>query len=95
MVRIENDCVDCPTCSADCTASHTPHYYCDRCGDETVLYHYEDEELCQDCIYRIVEIDFVEGICENCGEDDMIIDDYGLCWSCFMDTLEVVEGSEE
>lgn len=95
MVKIENDCVGCLIPCINCGARQTLHYYCDRCGDETTLYRYEGKELCQDCIDRITETDFVEGICENCGEDDMIIDDYGLCRFCFMDTLEVVECSEE
>lgn len=94
MTRIENDCVGCPTYCCDCGAKHTPHYYCDKCSAEDTLYYFGDTELCRDCIEKIFDAICTEGICENCGDDDMIIDDYGLCLYCLLESLEVVEGSE-
>ena len=59
MVVIENDCVGCAdvigTClGPDCPNRHVPHYYCDKCGEEEDLYEFEGEELCIDCIEKML-----------------------------------------
>lgn len=59
MKKTENDCVGCPTYCTDCGAKHTPHWYCDGCGDEIILYHFDDLELCEDCLLERFEV--VEG----------------------------------
>jgi hypothetical protein len=63
MKRIENDCVDCPReigCFGDtCPLMNVPHYYCDECGYEATLYHYNDRELCEYCVLK--ELEKVEG----------------------------------
>ena len=59
MMKIENDCVGCPIPCIDCGRKRTPHYYCDKCGEETTLYKYDDKELCKDCLAEKFEI--VEG----------------------------------
>lgn len=59
MKKIENDCVGCPTYCTDCGAKRTPHYYCDRCGNEDILYFFGNEELCMECIVESLEV--VEG----------------------------------
>lgn len=94
MIKIQNDCVGCPIYCADCGAKHTPHFYCDRCVAEDTLYYFGDVELCRDCIEKIFDAICTEGVCENCGDDDMIIDDYRLCFNCLLESLEVVEGSD-
>ena len=63
MKRIENECVGCPS-EIGCIGSGCPYrnvvrYYCDRCKDETTLYHYYDEELCEECLLK--EFEVVEG----------------------------------
>ena len=61
MKRIENDCVDCSLpCLGDiCPKRNVPHYYCDYCGSEEKLYHYDDDELCEECLLKQFEV--VEG----------------------------------
>ena len=57
MRKIENDCVDCglPCLGEGCPYRNVPHYYCDKCGDEAPLYHYDGEELCINCIEEKLE----------------------------------------
>ena len=63
MIRIENDCVSCPTHCVNCGAKHTPHFYCDYCGNECTLFHYYDKELCLECIIEDIQenLQIVEG----------------------------------
>ena len=61
MIKYENDCVCCDLPCIDCGRKRTPHYYCDRCESEDVLYNFEDEELCMDCITDILHERRVEG----------------------------------
>lgn len=55
MKTIENDCVGCGIPCVDCGRKRTIHYYCDRCGGDGELYHFEDEELCIYCIKDSLE----------------------------------------
>lgn len=59
MKRIEDDCVDCPRelgcCGAACPLRNVAHYYCDKCGDEAPLYHFNDMELCEYCVLEELE----------------------------------------
>jgi hypothetical protein len=61
MQKIENHCVDCglPCLGSSCPKRNVTVFYCDKCGDETTLYHFDDEELCLDCIQERLEV--VEG----------------------------------
>lgn len=62
MTRIEDDCNGCTDMGLpcrNCGRDRTPHYYCDRCGDETTLYRFDDEELCEDCLLKCFDV--VEG----------------------------------
>ena len=61
MKRYENECVDCglPCMGSACPKRKVPHFYCDKCGDETTLYEYDGHELCIDCIQE--QLDIVEG----------------------------------
>ena len=61
MKKTFNECVD---CGMPCKGDSCPHrkvtrYFCDRCKEETTLYHYEGEELCIECIEKALEV--VEG----------------------------------
>jgi hypothetical protein len=63
MIKYENECVGCPT-EMGCLGSICPNrnvvrYYCDHCGSEEKLYHYDDSELCEECLLKNFEV--VEG----------------------------------
>lgn len=51
--RIENDCVSCDIPCIDCGRKRTPHYYCDKCGEEfepeALFINEDEEELCIEC----------------------------------------------
>ena len=32
------------------------HFYCDECGDETMLYEFNGEQLCSDCLVSRFEV---------------------------------------
>ena len=63
MVRYEDDCVGCDwgSCSG-CMYSHKlPHLYCDKCGlEDDLLYEYNGEQLCEDCLREAVEPEYDE-----------------------------------
>ena len=64
MKKIENECLGCKDAGLPCTGDSCKYrnvvrFYCDRCLEETTLYHYEGEELCKDCLLR--EFEIVEG----------------------------------
>ena len=63
MVIYEDECVGCPPemgCFGNsCVKRNVPHYYCDECSNEDRLYHWDDRELCIDCIIK--ELVIVEG----------------------------------
>lgn len=53
VIRNEDDCVGCglPCLGNACPYKNAPHLYCDKCGEEyEVLYKYDCEELCKDCL---------------------------------------------
>lgn len=61
-VKITNECCGCavpgyPCEGSSCYLLHVPHYYCDECGDEVeTLYHYENEQLCEYCVLKRLEV---------------------------------------
>ena len=57
MIAIESDCVDCdlPCIYEACRHYRTVHYYCDKCGEEDIIYEFNDEQLCLDCILKKLE----------------------------------------
>jgi hypothetical protein len=59
--KTENECVNCalPCIGSSCKYANVTRYYCDYCGDEATLYHYEGDEICVDCLLQNLEI--VEG----------------------------------
>ena len=53
MTIYENECVLCGLpCVDGCRYKSVPHYYCDLCGDEEILYEIDGKELCLSCIER-------------------------------------------
>ena len=65
MIKFENDCVDCglPCLGNTCPLRKVPHFYCDDCGNEDILYHYKDRQLCEFCLlsrHKEVTIDDIE-----------------------------------
>jgi hypothetical protein len=61
MKKTFNECVDCgkPCIGSACPYRNVTRYFCDKCGEETKLYHYEGQELCIGCIEE--ELEEVEG----------------------------------
>lgn len=61
MRKIEDECVGCTSVGlhclgASCQNRNIVRFYCDRCGCEEKLYHYEGEELCVDCILEELKV---------------------------------------
>ena len=59
MRSVESDCVGCPP-DMGCTGSSCRYYrvlryYCDECGEEADLYYFEGQELCINCIEKLLE----------------------------------------
>lgn len=64
MKKIEDECVGCadlglPCLGLGCPNRNVVRFYCDRCGCEDKLYHYNGEELCEECLLENFET--VEG----------------------------------
>ena len=64
MRKIENDCCGCatetyPCIGNSCSLRHVEHFYCDKCGNETKLYSFLGQELCEECILN--ELEPIEG----------------------------------
>ena len=64
MKKIESECVGCTSVGLYCLGSSCPNrsvvrFYCDCCGYETKLHHYDGKELCKDCLAE--EFEVVEG----------------------------------
>lgn len=63
MKKIENECVQCqpelPCLCSICPNVNVVRFYCDKCKEEETLYHYDDMELCAECILK--EFKIVEG----------------------------------
>lgn len=57
MIVIESDCYDCdlPCIFEACPHYRTVHYYCDKCETEDILYEFEGEQLCVECILEQLE----------------------------------------
>lgn len=61
MKRIESNCVGCTDLGLHCLGDGCPNkevtkYYCDYCGTEEKLYHYDDLELCEECLLKQFKI---------------------------------------
>lgn len=61
MQRIENECVGCTDVGLYCLGSGCPnrnvvHYYCDYCNNEEKLYHYDNDEICEECLLKQFEV---------------------------------------
>ena len=52
MIKKENECVDCglPCLGSSCPNRNVIRIYCDKCGEEGKIYHYDGEHLCISCI---------------------------------------------
>ena len=61
MKKIEDECVSCglPCLGSACPYRNVMRFYCDKCGEEATLYHYDDKELCAECLLK--EFEVVEG----------------------------------
>lgn len=59
MVVFEDECVGCDTYCINCGRKHTPHYYCDECGEEIDYDEVNDPEgnihYCSECSRKLDE----------------------------------------
>ena len=57
----KSECCECglPCLKQSCKYYSVTRYYCDKCGEEGKLYHYNGLELCLDCIIKKLPV--VEG----------------------------------
>lgn len=57
MIKRENECVDCglPCLGSSCPNRNVIRIYCDKCGEEGKIYHYDGEHLCITCIEDTLE----------------------------------------
>lgn len=57
MIKRENECVDCglPCLGSSCPNRNVIRIYCDKCGEEGKVYHYDGEHLCITCIEDTLE----------------------------------------
>lgn len=58
MIVAESDCCDCglPCIGTSCKYFKIVRFICDDCKDEVnELYHFDNEELCVDCIVNRLE----------------------------------------
>lgn len=57
MIKKENECVDCglPCLGSSCPNRNVIRIYCDKCGEEGKVYHYDGEHLCITCIEDTLE----------------------------------------
>ena len=57
MKTTTNECVDCglPCLGNSCPYRNVTRFYCDKCGTETQLYYFDNQELCLDCIEEKLE----------------------------------------
>ena len=39
-----------------CPNKRVPHYICDKCDEEDVLYEFEGRQLCSNCVLNELEI---------------------------------------
>lgn len=63
LIKIENECVDCPKeigCIGDlCPYKNVTRYYCDNCGNEDILYRFDNKELCLECVKEILDKEYL------------------------------------
>lgn len=57
MRKKENECLNCERLGLNCIGRTCPNlsvtrFYCDRCGEETTLYDYDGEEICESCLLK-------------------------------------------
>ena len=60
MIRYENECCNCTASGYPCLGNlcfrrNIPHYYCDKCDDETDIYELDGNQLCIHCIKKYLE----------------------------------------
>lgn len=63
MQTVNDECVGCPDgipcLGRTCPFKNVVRYYCDKCGEENKLYEFDGEQLCIDCIAKLLPV--VEG----------------------------------
>ena len=57
-MKYESECCDCdlPCVREACRYYSVPHNYCDECGNEDQLYHWNTRQLCINCIEILLNL---------------------------------------
>lgn len=57
MIKYEDECLHCDTvCIGDgCPNRRVPNCYCDKCGEEEMLYEFDGRQLCKDCVIDLLD----------------------------------------
>ena len=57
MKQTESECVGCelPCIGRGCPYYEVTRFYCDECGGETTLYHFDGRELCIECVEDLLD----------------------------------------
>jgi len=62
MIKYVNECVGCPPnlgcLGKSCRYYNVPTYYCDTCGVEDAEYHYEGEDICEECLDKKINLEW-------------------------------------
>ena len=58
MKITESECVDCglPCIHKSCPYYEVTRFICDKCGAEETLYEFDGQELCLDCISKLLPV---------------------------------------
>ena len=60
MIKIENNCYDCPRPCAGCGRNHMEVHICDDCRDAYAEYVVDGDDLCEDCLVKRVQKDLTQ-----------------------------------
>lgn len=62
MIKYEDFCVGCPPemgcLGKSCVYMDVPVYYCDTCHCENAEYQYENEEICEECLIKKINLEW-------------------------------------
>ena len=62
MIKYEDCCVGCPPeigcLGRTCPYMNVPVYYCDSCQCDGAEYHYDCEDICEECLIKVINLEW-------------------------------------